>query len=313
MNEREAIARLKEIFTPSDRLARELRVGIGDDAAIFSPHNSLIATSTDIVTEGVHFNREWSDAKSIGRKVTIANLADIFAMGMRPTFLLVSATIVRSDTESLFEIARGIQREAELVNAQVIGGDISLGDRLTVSITALGAGERSVLRSGANPGDDIYLTALPGRSLLGLTQLFQGKRIDEQSVEFHLAPTQDWGPFERAGKFATAMIDISDGIAKDAGEVARSSEVCAEIESGLMMTHPQFASIERIASELGLDVFKTILESGEEHTPLFTASPHDRREVESFAHRVGRITEFARGQLLFDGATVEAEGFDHFS
>lgn len=313
MNEREAIARLKEIFTPSDRLASELRVSIGDDAAIFSPHNSLIATSTDIVTDGVHFNREWSDVKSIGRKVTIANLADIFAMGMRPNFLLVSATIEKSDVDSLFEIAQGIQREAKRVDAQVIGGDISLGDCLTVSITAIGEGERSILRSGANPGDDLYLANLPGRSLLGLTQLMQGKRLDEASIGFHLVPEFDWSTYDRVRGVATALIDISDGIAKDARQIAEASGVCIEIESELLMRHHDFPSHESIASRLGLDPLKTILESGEEHTPLFTASPGYRSQVETFAHRVGRVGRSVQGEVHLDGAPLGLEGFDHFN
>jgi len=313
MKEGEVIARLREIFKPAVRLAGQLKVGIGDDAAVFSAHDSLIATSTDIVTENVHFNRSWSDAKSIGRKVAIANIADIFAMGMKPNFLLVSATIAKSDTDSLFEIARGIQVEAERVDAQVIGGDLSLGDRLTVSITAFGEGERCVLRSGAEPGDDLYLTALPGRSLMGLTQLHQGISVDQECINFHLVPERDWESFERAGKFAKSMIDISDGVAKDAREIARSSRVCIEIESQLVMKHPDFVAVEKLASKLGLDVLTTILESGEEHTPLFTASPNDRSEVESFAHRIGRVTEGAIGELLLDGDLVEVKGFDHFS
>lgn len=313
MNEREAIARLREIFTPSDRLAGQLRMGIGDDAALFSPHHSLIATSTDIVTEGVHFNRQWSDAQSIGRKVAIANLADIFAMGMKPNFLLVSATIEKSDVDSLFELAHGIQREAERVDAQVIGGDISSGDCLTVSITAIGEGERSILRSSANPGDDLYLAQLPGRSLLGLKQLITGQRVDEESISFHRVPAFDWTLYQRAAEVATAMIDISDGLAKDASEIAHSSGLCVEIERELLINHSDFVSIKKIASMLGLDVIQVILGSGEEHMPLFTASPRDRSRIESFAHRVGRLTANIPGEVLLDGRTLETKGFDHLS
>ena len=313
MRERELITLLREIFKPSDRLANELRVGIGDDAAVFAPGKSLVATSTDVLTEGVHFNRTWSDAKTIGRKAAIANLADIFAMGMRPNFLLVSATIENLDDGTLLEIAQGIQLEVERVGAQVIGGDLSSGQGLTLSITAFGEGDRSVRRSDAKPGDDLYLTRLPGRSLLGLTQLNKGIRINPESVNFHLIPECDWATFEKAGEIATAMIDISDGVAKDGLEIAQASGVCLEIESELLFEHPDFPPVAKLAAELGLDVLETILSSGEEHTPLFTASPSDRSLVESFAHRVGGVSGDRAREILLDGAPLKVEGFDHFS
>ena len=315
MDENEIISRLAEIFAPTAHGIGDLQVGIGDDAAVFTPAAPYMSATTDLVTEGIHFNRRWSDLRSIGRKVTVANLADIYAMGMRPKYLLVAAALPRDAGNGIFELAEGIAQEAKKVNVMVIGGDLSLSEKLTVSITALGEGPNSVRRSGARVGDSLFLCQLPGHSLIGLTQLQRNVEMDEKSIEYHRAPTPHFEDFLTASQFATAMIDISDGIATDARHLAEASGVKINIESELLRRHPDFSGIERVASQLQLDPIETILRSGEEHSPLFTAAEADLERLQKSDFRAQRIGTISAGtpDLTLDEISMEIRGFDHFA
>ncbi|MEY3345551.1 MAG: hypothetical protein RLZZ581_345, partial [Actinomycetota bacterium] len=152
MNEREVLARVRAIFdqviNPST-----LVVPNGDDGAIFTATDSNVVIATDMAVEDVHFRLNWSSAREIGQKITVANLADICAMGGWPKYLLVSVGFPKSFVGDLEELAQGICDEAKKVGAKVIGGDLSSSDKLVISITAVGFSERIIQRSGAQVGD----------------------------------------------------------------------------------------------------------------------------------------------------------------
>ncbi len=134
--------------------SEEIEVGIGDDAAVIAPQKRALALSTDMAVEGTHFNRQWSSLYEIGGKVTAANLADIFAMGGRPKFLLVAAAIPTNfSLNEIKELAQGIQDEASKVRAYVVGGDLTRSALLTIAVTVFGEVENPILRSGAEVGD----------------------------------------------------------------------------------------------------------------------------------------------------------------
>jgi thiamine-monophosphate kinase len=318
MDELAIIERLKVIFasTGSDS-SNQLRIGIGDDAAFFAPRSSGVAVATDLLTEGVHFNREWSDLYSIGRKATAANLADIFAMGLPATYLLVAVAFDPVDGEAIFELAKGIADECALVGAHVIGGDLSRGSALTVSMTAIGEGERVITRSGARPGDHLYLRSLPGRSLLGLEQLLRGLNLDPESIAFHQAPKVEYHSYLELGKDATSLCDISDGILIDAASLARASEVTIDLDSSAIEDHPQYSLMAQIASALGVDPLQSVLTSGEEHGPLFTAASgytkaYSRKARSIRAHSIGVVKERGETLLTLDGQPIAERGFTHF-
>ena len=135
-SESELIAALSEVFSLSDP---NLIVGIGDDGAVIKASTKNLVAATDMAVEGVHFKREWSSLFEIGGKVTAANLADIYAMGGDPRYLLVSAGLTKDfGIAEIQELAQGIKSEADLVGAAIIGGDISRAEQLVISITALG-------------------------------------------------------------------------------------------------------------------------------------------------------------------------------
>lgn len=317
MEELEIIARLQEIFSGGQSASPDgdLLVGIGDDAAFFRAgvpsHGVVIAT--DLLTEGTHFKREWSDLYSIGRKAAAANLADIYAMGAKARYLLVAVAFRPEDGDEIFELARGIADECARVDARVIGGDIARGSALTVSITALGICDAVITRSGAKAGDALYLhsgeNSLPGRSFLGLEQLRREVEVDEASIDFHRTPKVEYENFISLAKMATSLCDISDGILSDAGALARASDVTIEIDSVALREHPGYKEVEAIAATLDLDPMQVVLTSGEEHSPLFTAEAGMGSEM---AWEIGRVLRQGDALVLVDGQPRNEVGFKHF-
>jgi thiamine-monophosphate kinase len=327
-SEAELIAALAAIFqsgadakTPSD-----LIVDIGDDAAIIQTSGDLMALSSDLLTEGTHFKMEFSDLYSIGKKAAVANLADIFAMGIRPRFFLVSVAFderflySESSKNSILQLARGIHDQAHRFGVRVIGGDIARSDRLTISITALGSGSKKVTRSGAKPGDGLFITQLPGKSFLGLDQLRKGLEIDSESITHHLAPEVDFEKFFAISESATALSDISDGLISEASHIARASGVDINIESAALKSHPEFEKISEVAKRLGIDPIVAITESGEEHFPVFTSrsgeqsKEQSKNESDLIRFKIGDVLAQSgeSPRVMLDFQEVSKSGFSHF-
>ena len=182
------IQRLRELFHAG--LQTGIEVGIGDDAAVVSSSNSKLVATVDMAIEDVHFRRDWSTPFQIGAKLTTANLADIFAMGATPKYLLVAAAITEvNNLEVVTELAKGIKSVADRFEVAVIGGDLSKSEKISLSITALGQLKKNpILRSGAKVGDLVYVSALPGLSAAGLAILSRGLDRPRYVVEAHLNP-----------------------------------------------------------------------------------------------------------------------------
>jgi len=310
MDEIAIIERLKEIFASTGRESDDrLKVDIGDDAAFLAPRASGVAVASDLLTEGVHFDRAWSDLYAIGRKATAANLADIFAMGVPASYLLVAVAFNPEDREAIFDLARGIADECLLVGARVIGGDLSRATSLTISMTAIGEGDAVVTRSGAKVGEALYLTSLPGRSLLGLEQLRRSLALDSESIDFHRSPKVEYQSFLDVAVNATSLCDISDGLLIDGASLARSSTLSINIDSEALQAHPEFSAIADLAKPLGMDPLQTVLTSGEEHGPLFTAPASWKG---SNAWRIGEVIVRGGSLLTMDGEAIVERGFSHF-
>jgi thiamine-monophosphate kinase len=270
LTEAQIIARLREIFASSDP---RIEVGIGDDAAVVVGSKRQVMT-TDMAVEGVHFRTDWSTAFEIGRKVTAANAADILAMGGVPDYLLVAVSLTGSESlEWISDLARGIKFEADLAGAHVIGGDISRADQVVISIAAIGTAEKPILRSGAKPGDGIYLSSLTGWSAAGLALLKSNSQATGGPVEKALkefkSPTIDYG-FDSSK--ATAMCDISDSIIEQASQVATASEVQLHFEEKLIAKSDEFGSLQSLAAELKIDIWQLIFGGGEDHVLFATGS-----------------------------------------
>ena len=271
-SERELIFNISEIFAEANS---EVLVGIGDDAAVVARPEAPIVITTDMAVEDVHFKVNWSSAQEIGRKVAAANLADIFAMGGEPKYLTVAMSATgNEDLEWMLDVAKGIAHEAHAAGAQVIGGDLARSEKIIVSITAIGECNKPILRSGAQVGDSIYISKLPGWSAAGLLALqneIRGGLIDE-AISEHRAPSISYASAKEIAVGANALTDISDSLMIQGAQVAEASGVQFLFDGELIKTHPEFAKLSQVAAQLKVSVFDLILSGGEDHAFLATGS-----------------------------------------
>lgn len=281
-NEAEVIAALARIFGGTQR---GVEIGIGDDAAVVKS-SERTAITTDVAVEGTHFNTQWSSAFDIGRKITAANLADVYAMGGSPRFLVAAVTLTGEETmEWIEELAEGIAHEANSCGAYVVGGDLAKGPCKSIAITAIGQIDVAIARSGAQVGDSIYISSLPGWSAAGLAVI--DKDLDSDialhAVSEFSAPTVDYSAaVQFSNGKATSMCDISDAFVIQAEQLAAASGVQLHIEKELISEHPEFGTLNELADSQGVDVWQWILAGGEDHVFLATG-----RELDGF--RIGSV------------------------
>ena len=299
-SETELIAALSTIFTVADP---KLIVGIGDDGAVIKASTQNLVAATDMAVEGVHFNRRWSNLHDIGAKIAAANLADIFAMGGDPRYLLVSAGLTKDfGIAEIQELAQGIKSEADLVGAAIIGGDISRAEQLVISITALGEVENPIKRAGAKVGDAVIISGLPGKSALGLHQLGKGES-NSPYIRAHLKPEVN---YQLARKFrnVSAMCDVSDGLLSELNHIATSSEVGIEVDVKAIESIPGFPELSAAA---GSNIWEFVLTGGEDHIFVATTSG----EIPVGAYTIGRVV--AGSEVKVPGiANFSGKGFRHF-
>jgi len=301
------IERLRELF--HTRLQSGVEVGIGDDAAVISPSNSKLVATVDMAIEDVHFRRAWSTPFQIGAKLTTANLADIFAMGAKPKYLLVAAAITEANNlEVVTELANGIKSVADKFEVAVIGGDLSKGEKMSLSITAFGElNKNPILRSGAKVGDLVYVSALPGLSAAGLAILGRGLDRPRYVVEAHLNPKLT-APTELI-MVANSMCDISDGVTTDGSNIAKASGVNIDLSKQLISNVAGFSDLKELADELGEDIFDWILSGGEDHFFLATVDPKNAKN--ELGVQIG-VVKKGKGQITLDGAIIQKAGYQHF-
>lgn len=309
MSESEAglIAQLRDLFHASFQTGVE--IGIGDDAAVILASNKKLVATVDMAVEDIHFKRGWSTPFQIGAKLTTANLADIFAMGATPKYLLVAAAITEvNNSQMVSELAKGIRSVADKYEVAVIGGDLSRAEKMSLSITALGEiSEKSITRSGAKVGDIVYVSALPGLSAAGLAILTRGLDRPRYVVEAHLNPKLN-AP-DKLIKVATSMCDISDGLVTDASHIASASTVSINLSKDKLISGSDFKDLAELAVELGEQVFDWILTGGEDHFFLATVDP--KNASDEIGLEIG-VVEMGNGEVLLDGEKIQKAGYQHF-
>jgi thiamine-monophosphate kinase len=301
------IGRLRDLFHTS--FQTQVQVGIGDDAAVIKSSNNKLVATVDMAVEDIHFNKKWSTPFQIGAKLTTANLADIFAMGAIPKYLLVAAGISElNNSETVTELAKGIRSVADKFEVTVIGGDLSKSEKMTLSITALGElSDQPILRSGARVGDLIYLSSLTGLSAAGLAILNRELDRPRYVVEAHLNPKLV-AP-EKLIKVATSMCDVSDGLATDASHLSYASNVNFNLSKDLISQAADFKDLAELAKELSEDVFDWILTGGEDH--FFLATVGKENESNELGIQIGSVGK-GEGKLLLDGVEIKKTGYQHF-
>ena len=267
-SERDVISSLQKIFASSDP---RIHLGIGDDAAVVSTSpRSLL--SSDMAVEGVHFKSEWSSAFDIGRKITAANVADILAMGGNCDYLVAALSLTGTEELSWIEnLARGMLHEATLAGASIVGGDLARASQVMIAMTAVGTTQHPITRSGAQVGDSIYLSSLPGWSAAGLELLTREISVNSAAADMALsqfsAPTLDYAiDFSTA----TAMIDLSDSLLVQAEQLATASSVGLALNQSLFTQSDEFSELINLAAEINGDVWQWIFGGGEDHVLLAT-------------------------------------------
>jgi thiamine-monophosphate kinase len=300
-----------------------LILGIGDDAAVMRSRGNLLLT-TDMVTEGVHFNLRWTTPFQLGFKLVSVNVSDIYAMGGRPRFLLVNFAAPGSSTTQFFRsFFDGVERALKTYKVSLIGGDISASDKVVLSATAVGTASRFIGRKGAMVGDRIYVTGSLGDSAAGLELLkLTARKVEIEKgrrgrfpipwrdalplIERHLMPCAR-EPF-RFVKQATSMIDVSDGLMIDLARLCRESGVGAKIHAQAV---PVSGPLEKAARHFGRSVLSFALSGGEDYELLFTARPGKKIK----AVCIGEITR--RGMVCIDESgkqlDISRRGYEHFS
>jgi thiamine-monophosphate kinase len=205
---------------------------VGDDAAVLEPFVGEAIISTDIAVLGVHLDAELFSLSDLGYKAVTSALSDLAAMGARPRGLVVAVTAPPgTDLESLHF---GIAEAAAITNCPVVGGDLSRGNDVAVTVTVFGEcpGRGAVLRSGAREGDELLVTGPLGRAAAGLRRRREGASLNDELVEAQRRPWPRLAEGMAArGAHAHAMMDLSDGIGLDLHRMADASNVGFELSA----------------------------------------------------------------------------------
>jgi thiamine-monophosphate kinase len=294
--------------------------GIGDDCAVLRPPPGREwLVTTDFTLENIHFRRAWHPAESVGHRCLARGLSDIAAMGGEPVAAFLSLALPRDLPQSWVQrFIRGLIGLAERYGATLAGGDTAespagiLADIVVVGTVPEG---NAVLRSGARPGDLIYVSGELGGSAAALARMRAKPRQKPNPRayprHFYPQPRVELGRILREKGMATSMIDLSDGLSTDLAHICDESGVGAEIESALI---PR-ARIGKAAREVSLDL---ALHGGEDYELLFTAPQGRRIPARIGGVPVTRIGQITRSRKIFlchpqgVGYELEPRGWEHF-
>jgi thiamine-monophosphate kinase len=305
------------------RPARRSPLGVGDDCALLAPRPGMqLAVSTDALVEGRHFLPTVA-AERLGHKALAVNLSDLAAAGAEPLAFTLALTLPAVDGEWLASFARGLFALADSHRCEVVGGDTTRGP-LNICITVFGEVPegRALLRSGAQPGDDVYASGTLGDARLAL-EVFRGTRTVPMEV-FEGARQRMEMPQPRVALgmalrgIATSAIDVSDGLAGDLQHILRRSGVGCDLQAAAVASLMDQGHAFEPQQQL-----EFALSGGDDYELVFTAAPSARPAIAAAAAgaqtrvtRIGTITE-APGLRLIDsrGEPVvhRFTSFDHFA
>jgi thiamine-monophosphate kinase len=301
--------------------SRGLRLGIGDDAALFSQRSGFETILTcDWFLEGTHFLRDKHPADSIGWKCLARAVSDVPAMGGTPRCFLLSLALPSALTGAWLDaFLVGLRRAQRRLGCVLAGGDTARSNRILIQVTVVGEvhSGAAVLRSGAKPGDLIYVSGRLGEAESGLRRLLGQKRIAhaDPALRKHLYPEPRLrlGSWLAKNRIATAMMDLSDGLSTDLARLCGASRVGARIDTSCL----PLASAHQGQQK---DVLNLALHGGDDYELLFTASPASRRRIpKNFARvrltQIGEITRQRTLQLIDAGGsarTLVEGGWDSF-
>src|SRR5215216_6115110 len=311
--------------------------GIGDDAAVFrSAAGKETIITADLLVEDIDFRRTTTPPYLLGHKALAVSLSDIAAMGARPLWSLVSIGVPDDIWQTGFveRLYDGLLDLANRYGVQLIGGDTSrTTDNIVIDSIVTGecTAGTSVMRSGAKPGDQIFVTGSLGAAAAGLRLIERGAHLAEQNLgdedsqkldhvlirQLRPEPRVGWGIVLGEERLATAMIDLSDGLSSDLNCLCAASGVGALIDSSLL---PIDSYVTELCGRRALDPLQLALHGGEDFELLFTVKPGDvakvpRRVDGVEIKRIGEITNPSEGVKISEGTRVwelRPGGWKHF-
>ncbi len=326
-----------------DRLTKDIQIqnrstlkGVGDDAAVLHYGDKCVVFSTDLLTEGVHFNLMYVPLKHLGYKSVIVNLSDIYAMNAQPRQITVNLALSgKFSVEAVEELYSGIYLACEKYGIDLVGGDTTSSlTGLTLSVSVLGEADKKdlVYRDGAQPGDMLVVTGDLGGAYMGLQLLERENevfKVNEKMqpklegydyiLERQLKPEARKDIiqfFSKQGIKPTSMIDISDGLSSEILHLCKSSGVGCELTEADIPMDPQ---TKKMAEELNINPLVAALNGGEDYELLFTLSPLDYEKIKNDPDftMVGAITDASKGtNLIASGGTAVplwAQGWSHLN
>ncbi len=327
MKERELIEQVRAM---TGAAGGDLVLGIGDDCAVIKRDESRVWLLTmDTLVESVHFNRSWHPPLELGQKTVAVNVSDIAAMGGRPLFALLSLGLPEGFSESWsMDLCQGISRACRHYGCLLVGGDtVRTVDGVSLTLAVIGEmdTDRVLYRSGAGPGDTVWVSGPLGWSAAGLALLKSGKSVAKPAfqplVRSHLVPRArtDLGPLLAESGLVHAMMDLSDGLATDLSHLCAASGVGARVEEERLPGGPELAAAAEL---LHRDRTGWMIGGGEDYELLFTAPAAADEELERLAsgagctiYRVGTI-ESGQGVRLAGRSgrvrDITFRGYDHF-
>jgi thiamine-monophosphate kinase len=328
LGELELIARLKRRVGPSPAW---LPVGIGDDAAVMEPpRGGLDVITTDALVEDVHFRRAWTAPRAIGHKAVAVNFSDLAAMGAAPRAVFLSLVLPPGLPVADFDdLIDGVVTAAGTYGAVLAGGNLARSPGpLVVDVTAVGAAARRrvLSRAGGRPGDLLFVTGAVGAAATGLAMLDAG--VDRGALDAAAracldryeqpAPRARCGRIVAASRSASAAIDLSDGLAEAARQLADASATGVSLAARAIPIHD---GARAWAARQGIDPLRLALAGGEDYELLFAVPPRRRRAFAGALRRCADLPVTHVGYLTRErGATLDRDGaqeplpagFQHF-
>jgi thiamine-monophosphate kinase len=303
---------------------RDVETGIGDDCALLTvAEKQLLAISTDTLVSGIHFLPD-IDPRDLGYKALAVNLSDLAAMGADPAWLTLAITLPEVDESWLEAFSDSLFEQLEYYDMQLIGGDTTRGPlAMTLGIHGLVPAGRALKRSGARPGDWIYVTGTPGDSAAGLA-ILQDRLVVKDSVQAaylkkrHLRPTPRILHGQALRDLASSAIDLSDGLISDLGHILKASKCGARVDLDSL---PYSEAIKaNVGAELAL---QWALSGGEDYELCFTVPEINRGALDVAIGNlgipftcIGQVAPESEGlQFMQNGkpVTLDLKGYDHFA
>ena len=326
------IAALKQRVAASGLKSESLIAALGDDAAVFrSSAGKETVISADLLVEDIDFRRTTTPPFLLGHKALAVSLSDIAAMGARPLWSLISIGVPEDvwQTEFVNPFYDGLLELANHYGVQLIGGDTSRTNE-SIVIDSVVVGEcatgKAVMRSGATPGDQIFVTGSLGAAAAGLRLIERGAHLadeDSQKLDHVLIrqlrpePRVGWGIVLGEERLATSMIDLSDGLSSDLNHLCEASGVGALIDSSLLPIHNR---VVELCGRRALDPLQLALHGGEDFELLFTVKTADvarlpRRVDGVELKRIGEVSKASDGVRISEGPRIwdlKPGGWKHF-